>query len=97
MAHGAGRPIAAIMRERHSPSKLMRTPNPLWMNINHGCAMSLGVAFWVSEEMKRLVLAGDDADTFQGNDPLLLSIPATFVVGREGKVTAKKANVQNRC
>jgi hypothetical protein len=62
-----------------------------------GHAMSLGLAFWAGEEMKRLMLAGGDADiaTFQGDDSWLLQIPATFVVGREGKVTAKNANVRN--
>jgi hypothetical protein len=56
-----------------------------------------GFAFWAGEEMTPLMLAGGDADiaTFQGNDSWLLPIPATFVVGREGKVTAKNANVQN--
>ena len=43
------------------------------------------------------MLAGGDVDiaTFQGNDSWLPPIPATFVVGGEGKVTAKNANVYN--
>ena len=52
--------------------------------------MSLGLTFWVGDEMKQMMLDADyDVANFQGNDLWLLAIWATFVVGRDGKVTAR--------
>jgi peroxiredoxin len=63
---------------------------PILIDIDNAYAMSLGLAFWVGDEMKRAMLdANYDVANFQGNDAWLLPIPATFVVGRDGKITAR--------
>ncbi len=59
--------------------------------MDNGYAMSLNLAIWVGEEMKRLIRGEFDHDVarFQGNDSWLLPIPATFVVGRDGRIKAR--------
>jgi len=60
---------------------------PVLIDMDNSYALSLGLAFWVGEEMKRLMMAENlDLVQFQGNDSWLLPIPATFVIGRDGKV-----------
>ena len=56
--------------------------------MDNGYAMSLNLTIWVGEEMKRLIRDefGHDIASFQGNDAWLLPIPATFIVGRDGRI-----------
>jgi peroxiredoxin len=52
--------------------------------------MSLNLAIWVGEEMKQMIAAaGWDIPTYQGNDTWMLPIPATFVIGTDGRVAAR--------
>jgi peroxiredoxin len=61
---------------------------PILTDMDNGYAMSLNLTIWVGEEMKRLIRDefGHDIASFQGNDAWLLPIPATFVVGRDGRI-----------
>jgi peroxiredoxin len=92
-AHGRGQ-IAAIIPDRQAFATEFKKDAhgrvPILIDIDNGYAMSLGLTFWVGDEMKRMMLdAGRDLPKFQGNDSWLLPIPATFVIGRDGKVTAR--------
>ena len=52
--------------------------------------MSLNLAFWVGEEMQKLMTgAGWDVSRSQGSNTWLLPIPATFVVGTDGEVKSR--------
>ena len=91
---GAGGQIAAVIPDRQPfATEFKRDAHgdlPILIDIDNGYAMSLGLTFWVGDEMKQMMLDADyDVANFQGNDSWLLPIPATFVVGRDGKVTAK--------
>jgi peroxiredoxin len=59
--------------------------------MDNAYAISLGVAFWMGDELKQLMLSNPDWNIpfFQGNDSWALPIPATFVVGRGGIITAR--------
>ena len=61
---------------------------PILTDMDNGYAMSLNLTIWVGEEMKRLIRDefGHDIASFQGNDAWLLPIPATFIVGRDGRI-----------
>ena len=63
---------------------------PVLTDMDNGYAMSLGLAFSLSEELKVMLAntAGDLA-TFQGNDLWALPIPATFVINRDSKIVAR--------
>jgi peroxiredoxin len=86
--------IIAITPERAKFSTQMKdeagAPFPVLTDLDNGYAMSLNLAFWVGEEMKQLMTAGDFVPSEgQGNDAWFLPIPATFVVGQDGRVKAR--------
>jgi len=89
-----GGQVAAIMPDReHFTAELKaesEAPFPILTDIDNGYAMSLNLAFWVGEEMQKLMCqAGWDVAPSQGSETWLLPIPATFVVNPEGVVTAR--------
>jgi peroxiredoxin len=43
----------------------------------------------VGDERRFMTAAGWDVSPYQGNESWTLPIPATFVVGRDGRVTAR--------
>ena len=83
--------IIAITPERSKFSTKMKDEAganfPVLTDLDNGYAMSLNLAFWVGDEMRRLMTAGGFIPTeAQGNDAWFLPIPATFVVGTDGRV-----------
>jgi peroxiredoxin len=89
-----GGQVAAIMPDRqHFTAELKaqsEAPFPILTDIDNGYALSLNLAFWVGEEMQKLMCqAGWDVAPSQGSDTWLLPIPATFVVGTDGEVKAR--------
>ncbi|HMK42416.1 MAG TPA: peroxiredoxin-like family protein [Methyloceanibacter sp.] len=89
-----GGQVAAIMPDRqHFTAELKaqsEAPFPILTDIDNGYAMSLNLAFWVGEDMQKLMCqAGWDVAPSQGSDTWLLPIPATFVVGTDGEVKAR--------
>ncbi len=86
--------IIAITPERAKFSSAMKdeagAPFPVLTDIDNGYAMSLNLAFWVGDEMRALMTAGGFIPSEgQGNDAWFLPIPATFVVGQDGRVKAR--------
>jgi peroxiredoxin len=58
--------------------------------MDNGYAMSLNLAIWVGEEMKEMIAAaGWNLPEYQGNESWMLPIPATFVVGSDGRIAAR--------
>jgi peroxiredoxin len=58
--------------------------------LDNGYALSLNLVIWLGEEMVRFIsAAGLDIPKYQGNDSWMVPIPATFVVGRDGRVKAR--------
>ncbi|MGN6573834.1 MAG: peroxiredoxin-like family protein [Pseudolabrys sp.] len=63
---------------------------PILLDMDNGYAMSLNLAVWIDGEMKEMMSAlGRALPDYQGNDAWMLPIPATFVVGRDGRITAR--------
>ena len=53
-------------------------------------ALSLGLVFWVGEKIKQTYRQfGIDLEQFQGHGGWLLPIPATLVIGTDGRVKAR--------
>jgi peroxiredoxin len=89
-----GGQIAAIMPDRQHYTRELRQGSgagfPILTDFDNGYAMSLNLAFWVGEDMQAMMCqAGWDVAPSQGSDTWLLPIPATFVVGTDGLVTAR--------
>lgn len=90
----AGGRVVAVVPERQRFASAFKSDThadfPILIDMDNGYAMSLGLAFWVDDEMKKEMLgAGYDLAAFQGSDSWLLPIPATFVIGRDGKIAAR--------
>jgi peroxiredoxin len=63
---------------------------PILTDLDNGYALSLNLIFWVGEEMKNMIQhAGFNVAQSQGNDSWFMPVPATFVVGTDGKVVAR--------
>jgi peroxiredoxin len=89
-----GGQVAAIMPDREHFAAVLKSesgaPFPILTDFDNGYALSLNLAFWVGEEMQKLMtMAGWDVSRSQGSDTWLLPIPATFVVGTDGEVKSR--------
>ena len=100
-AEALGGQIIVVVPDRQSFAAKLRqetaAPFPILTDIDNGYALSLGLVFWVGEEMQRLMLArGADPGESQGNDSWLLPVPATFIVGRDGIIKARHVDPDYR-
>jgi peroxiredoxin len=86
--------IIAVMPDRQEFASEFKAEGdgkiPILTDMDNGYAMSLNLAIWVGEEMEReMKRIGVDPAKYQGQEPWMLPIPATFVVGRDGMVHAR--------
>jgi len=89
-----GSQIVAIMPDRQQFAEEFKTEFnarfPILTDMDNGYALSLNLVIWVGAEMERMIsAAGWDIPNYQGNTSWMLPIPATFVVGKDGKVKAR--------
>lgn len=90
----AGGRVAIVMPERQEYAEQFRNeadaPFPVLTDLDNGYAMSLDLAIWLGPDFIQLISnSGRDVAKFQGNDAWIVPIPATFVVGRDGRVVAR--------
>ena len=86
--------MVAIVPDRQQFAAEMRQDSnvkfPILSDIDNGYAMSLNLAIWVGSEMEEFMTKiGRTLPQYQGNDSWMLPIPATFVVGRDGRIKAR--------
>jgi peroxiredoxin len=86
--------IVAIMPDRQQYASEFKAQTqghiPILADMDNGYAMSINLAIWVGEEMEAAMKAvGVDPGKSQGNEPWMLPIPATFIVGTNGKISAR--------
>ena len=92
---GDGAQIVAIIPERQQYATEFKINGhisfPVLIDMDNGYAMSLNLAFWMGEEMKEIMQQRPDRDIakFQGNESWILPVPATFVVGPSGRISAR--------
>lgn len=74
-----------------------RVPFPILTDLDNGYALSLGLVFWVGQEMQELMQAQNiQPHESQGNDSWFVPVPATFVVGRDGRIVARHVDPDYR-
>ena len=86
--------MAAIIPDRAHYAAIIRgeaeADFPVLTDMDNGYAMSLNLVFWVGEEMRAFMsAAGLDLPEYQGNECWMVPVPATFVVGRDGRIDAR--------
>ena len=60
---------------------------PVLTDLDNGYALSLNLTVWVRPDIERLLRGfGRDLPDYQGNDSWMVPIPATFVVGHDGRI-----------
>jgi peroxiredoxin len=91
-AAGAG--LVSIVPETAEFSKSLRQehglPFRVLSDIDNGYALSLGLLVWIGAEVQAVYdRLGIDLAKFNNNAGGLVPIPATFVVGRDGRIKAR--------
>src|SRR5262249_31051663 len=89
-----GARMVAIVPDREQFAAEMREDCkvnfPILCDMDNGYAMSLNLAIWVGTEMQEFMSKiGRRLPQYQGNDSWMLPIPATFVVGKDGRIKAR--------
>src|SRR5262249_53982936 len=88
-----GGKIVAIMPDREEFSAELKSvgeiPFPILTDMDNGYALSLNLAIWLGAELQEMMADLQDIPSFQGNSSWMLPIPATFVVGKDGRVKAR--------
>jgi peroxiredoxin len=89
-----GGQVVAIMPERQAFAAEFKAnaqyPFPVLTDLDNGYALSLNLAIWVGPDLERLLASfGRSLPDYQGNGSWMLPIPATFVVGTDGRVAAR--------
>ena len=65
-------------------------PFPVLSDVDNGYAAALNLLVWMGEEMTDLVRRfGIDLPSYQGNESWTFPIPATFVIGGDGRIKAR--------
>jgi peroxiredoxin len=59
-------------------------------DIDCGYALNLGLVIWLGERVRDLYLShGLNLEMYQGSNSWFVPIPATFVVGKDGRILAR--------
>ncbi|MGD9502454.1 MAG: peroxiredoxin-like family protein [Methyloceanibacter sp.] len=90
----AGGDVVAIVPETAPYAKALKKgsnlPFTVLTDMDLAYALSLGLVFWVGDKIKDAYLKfGIDLAQFQGNPGWMLPIPATLVVGSDGRIRAR--------
>jgi peroxiredoxin len=89
-----GGQVVAIMPERQRFTAAFkaeaRSGFAVLSDMDNSYALSLNLAIWVGDDLARLLLSyGRKVPEYQANDAWVFPIPATFVVRRDGVVSAR--------
>jgi peroxiredoxin len=97
----AGAQVVVIVPDRQQYAAKLKAdahaPFSILTDLDNGYAMSLGLVFWVGEELQRLMQSrGISPQESQGNDSCFVPVPATFIVGRDGRITVRHVDPDYR-
>jgi peroxiredoxin len=90
----AGGDVVSIVPETGKYARALQEarglPFRVLTDLDLAYALSLGLVFWVGDKIKHTYRQfGIDLEQFQGHGGWLLPIPATLVIGRDGRVRAR--------
>jgi peroxiredoxin len=101
LVEATGGQIVAIIPDRQQYAAAILSEAeadfPVLTDMDNGYAMSLNLVFWVGAEVRDFMSrAGLDLAEYQGNDSWMVPVPATFVVGQDGRVKARSVDPDYR-
>jgi peroxiredoxin len=90
----AGGEVVSIVPETAKYARVLQEtrglPFRVLTDLDLAYALSLGLVFWVGDKIKQTYLQfGIDLKQFQGHGGWLSPIPATLVIGKDGRVKAR--------
>jgi peroxiredoxin len=90
----AGGEVVSIVPEIAKYARVLQQtrglPFRVLTDLDLAYALSLGLVFWVGDKIKQTYRQfGIDLERFQGHGGWLLPIPATLVIGKDGRVRAR--------
>ena len=93
--------IVAITPERGRFTMLHRSQASarylMLSDIENAYALSLNLAVWIDDEVRQHLLGfGRDLNVYLGSEAWILPIPATFIVGTDGRVVARFVDPDHR-
>ena len=93
--------FAAIVPERQEFAARVSAEGkgrfPVLTDVDNGYALSLNLAIWVGDEMQKILESGGrQLPNYQGNKAWVLPIPATFVIDKDGIITARFIDPDHR-
>ncbi len=100
-ARQRGAQIVVISPERGHYTTLQRQQAGakylMLSDIENAYALSLNLAVWIDDDVRTHLLGfGRDLEVYLGSEGWLLPIPATFVVGTNGKIAARFVDPDHR-
>jgi len=86
-----GGELISVMPDSAAPTSLLREtfdlPFRILTDIDNGYALTCGLMISLGEAIREIYLGAErDLAKYQGNDAWFVPIPATFVVGRDGRI-----------
>src|SRR5690242_19144079 len=93
--------FAAIVPERQEFAARVSAEGkgrfPVLTDVDNGYALSLNLAIWVGDQMQKILESGGrQLPNYQGNKAWVLPIPATFVIDKDGIITARFIDPDHR-
>jgi peroxiredoxin len=92
-----GAQVVSVMPERAAYTSKVRSLTKetvtVLSDIDNGYALALGIVIWLGKNVEGLYREfGLDIERYQGNGAWFVPIPATFVIGRDGRVRGRKVD-----
>jgi peroxiredoxin len=85
--------VAIVPEKAEFTAQMKRDCNvkfPILSDMDNGYAVSLNLAVWIGGDMRAMMTSlKQDLPRYQGSDTWVLPVPATFVVGRDGRIKAR--------
>ncbi len=97
----AGAHVVSILPDKQNFTGKLRADThdaiTILTDVDNGYALSLGLVMWLGDKLRNLMQGrGIHLDAIQGNEGWYVPLPATFVVGKNGRVVARHVDPEFR-
>ena len=91
---GLGAKVVSIMPDRQEFAERVRAETfdrlHILSDLDNAYALSLGLVMWLGDRLKELMKGrGYHLETYHGGDGWFVPLPATFIVGKDGRIAGR--------